>query len=44
MTREEIESKIKEILVADFELDGQKLVPEALFLKAQIAPLPQSLS
>ncbi|MBR2982304.1 MAG: acyl carrier protein [Kiritimatiellae bacterium] len=29
MTREEIESKIKEILVADFELDGQKLVPEA---------------
>lgn len=29
MKREEIESKIKEILVADFELEESKLVPEA---------------
>ena len=30
MTRAEIEGRIKEILVADFELDESKLVPEAL--------------
>ena len=29
MKREDIEAKIKEILVADFELDADKLVPEA---------------
>lgn len=29
MTRENIETKIKEILVADFELDAEKLKPEA---------------
>ncbi|MBR4937975.1 MAG: acyl carrier protein [Kiritimatiellae bacterium] len=29
MTRDEIESKIKEILVSDFELDAEKLVPGA---------------
>ena len=29
MTRSEIESRIKEILVADFELEESKLVPEA---------------
>jgi acyl carrier protein len=30
MTRSEIESRIREILVADFELEESKLVPEAL--------------
>lgn len=29
MKREDIEQKIKEILVSDFELDAEKLVPEA---------------
>lgn len=29
MTRSEIESRIREILVADFELEESKLVPEA---------------
>ena len=29
MKREDIEAKIKEILVADFELDADKLIPEA---------------
>ena len=29
MTHDEIESKIKEILVSDFELDAEKLVPGA---------------
>ena len=29
MTRADIENKIKEILVSDFELDADKLVPEA---------------
>lgn len=29
MNSQEIERKIKEILVADFEIDAEKLVPEA---------------
>ncbi len=29
MKRDEIENKIKEILIADFELSAEKLVPEA---------------